>query len=423
MSLGHRGAASLLVLTLLLLPALAAATTTQSNASEPQPTSVSTLYLMRNENYLYLKATSNVAQCTVKYVFPPDYQYQTPVFIEIINTTAPIIKSDIVNDTDGINKLASFTIGPLTANQTVLIQFNSWGLVNPNDYRDLPKYVRFPRLKDLPAETWPWLTPSKVVQSHSIPIQREAFELQRGTTNLIRYANRVMRFIHFHHKSLYFFEYKTGTLHGQDAKTVLRRSGDCPGRAHLASALMRAHGVPARSVMVSEHNSYWVEMHFMSEYYCPGYGWILSQVHKGTTPTIQNNDLILRICTPYDEAHTHKDALFPKMTGEEPWIWIDTPAVTTVYTKTMDKSRQNMFPEGNHTTDPGTADYTMSLTRMIFRSYQYYHSQNLTGDNLQHYRNAVLDIHRAVYIFQTTTGLTDYLADMNLAYQEFQQIV
>jgi transglutaminase-like putative cysteine protease len=407
---------------LLILPPLATATTTDSTpAPAPLPTSTSTLYLMRNENYLYLKANTTVASCHVSYVFPPEYQYQTPVYIEVLpDTTITVTSFRIVNDTDGINKLVTFTVTNLIAGGTSFIHFNSWALVNPTDFKDLPRYVRFPRLIDLPTDTWQYLTPSKVVQSRSIPIRTEAFELQRGTTNLIRYADHVMRFIANHHKLHYIIEFHRGNIKGQDAKTVLRRSGDCPGRAHLASALMRAHGVPARSIMVSQNNSFWVQMHFMSEYYCPGYGWILSQVHNGKTPTIQNDDLILRICTPTDEAHTVKDAIFPKMTGEERWFWSDNTQITLAYNENMTLSRQNMFLEGNQATDTATASYAMSLSTMVFRRYQSLMSQNLTDGDLQHYTNAVTAQHSALDTFHTS--LASYLSFMNQAYQEYQQI-
>jgi hypothetical protein len=422
MSLGPQWAHSfaLISILILLLPTSALAITPEPSDA-PQATAVATLHLMRNENYLYLKATGAVAQCHITYVFPPEYQYQTPVYLEVLpDSTAAILSYKVVNDTDGLNKLVTFTIGGLSANQTVFIHFNTWALVNPTDYATLPRYVRFPRLIDLPTDTWPWLAHSPVVQSRSIPIRTQAFELQRGTTNLLRYADRTMRFIANHHKLHYILQLHFGTLRGQDAKTVLRRSGDCPGRAHLASALMRAHGVPARSVMVAEHKTYWVQMHFMSEYYCPGYGWILSQVHNGQTPTIQNNDLILRLCTPTDEAHTVTDAIFPKMTGEERWTWIDTTQVSVLYSETMDQSRQNMFPEGNQTTDPATAGYAMSLSTLVFRHYQTLLGQNLTGDDLQHFNNARTAQYAALQAFHTT--LADYLDLLNFAYQEYQQV-
>lgn len=413
---------TLFTLAVLLLPSSAIASPVPSAPSDPmQTTATATLHLMRNENYLYLKATSFVPICNVSYVFPPEYQYQTPVFIEILNdTTTALISYTIINDTEAPNKLVVFTLSNLTEHQTVMIHFNSWALVNPTDFKDLPRYVRFPRLRDLPRDTWQWLTPSPVVQSRSITIRHTARQLAHGTTNLLRYADRVVWFTHHHRELFYALQLRLGTLKGQDAKTVLRRSGDCPGRSHLAAALFRAQGVPARSVMVSQHDPYWVQMHYMVEYYCPGIGWILTQAHGGKTPVVQDNDLILRICGPTDERHTVHDYVFPKMTGEEQWLWIDSHQVKPLYTEAMDASRQTLFLPGNQTTDPATAAYAFSLTQMVFRRYQPLLGANLTGENLQHYNNATIAQHSALLSFPT--DLADYLSLMSLAYQEYQQI-
>ncbi len=348
-------------------------------------------------------------------------QYQTPVFIEILNdTTTALISYTIINDTEAPNKLVVFTLGNLTADQTVLIHFNSWALVNPTDFKDLPRYVRFPCLRDLPRDTWPWLKPSPVVQSRSITIRHTARQLAHGTTNLLRYADRVVWFTHNHRELFYALQLRLGILKGQDAKTVLRRSGDCPGRSHLAAALFRAQGVPARSVMVSQHDNYWVQMHYMVEYYCPGIGWILTQAHGGKTPVVQDRDLILRICGPDDERHAVHDYIFPKMTGEEQWLWVDAHNVKPLYTEAMDASRQTLRFAGNQTTDSATAMYAFSLTEMVFRRYQPLLGANLTGPNLLHYTTAISLQTAALNDF--AGSLPDYLADLTTAYQEYQLI-
>lgn len=420
---GYRGPPLVLFIILLLLLPSVSASTPPPSASTPQTTASSTVYLLRNENYLVLHADDDIGICHVSYVFPPDYQYQVPVYLEILpDTTATILSYTIVNDTQAPNKLVTFTLGNLHTNQTVLIHFNSWVLLNNHVFSDLPRYVRFPLLWDLPKDTWPWLSPSSVVQSRSLPILLKASELRGLTSNLLRYAQRVMYFDAHHRQLLYILQYDLGTLGSQDAKTVLRRSGDCPGRAHLAAAFFRAEGVPARSIMVSQHNTYWVQMHYMLQYYCPGYGWILCQTHSGKTPYEQKNDVILRICSPSDEARSVHDYVFPKMTGEEPWIWIDSSHLTPVYTDAMDASRQNMFPEGNHTTDTATAAYAQSLTQLVFRPYQTFLGQDLTGPDLQHYTNATTLQRQALAAYNGPDGLSTYQTLMSQAYQEYRLI-
>ena len=423
MRLGNplRGTLTVLFLTsLLLLPALAAAST-QPTPTTPQTTTSSTLKLVCNENYLYLKTDAAVPIAHISYVFPPDYHFQTPLYLDIIpDSTATITQVAIVNDTNAPNILATFTITNLTTNQTVLIHFNSYALINPHDFSDLPHYVSMPWPWNLPKDTRQWLQASTVVQTHNLAIDLTAIRLRMGTSNLMRYANRVIFFTRHHHEAFYALQLTRGTLKGQDARTTLRRSGDCPGRSHLASALFRAEGIPSRSIMVSQHDTYWVQMHYMIEFYCPGYGWILSQPHGGQTPVEQTRDLILRICYPADEARTIHDYVFPQMTGEEQWIWIDSSHVTPIYTMAMDQSRQTLHLTSNQTTDDITAAYTMSLSRLVFHQYQTYLGINLAGPNYHHYLNATTAQHQALTDF--STSLTTYLADMNRALEEYQQI-
>ncbi len=75
----RRHLTTLFTLAVLLLPSSAIAIPVPSAPSNPmQTTATATLHLMRNENYLYLKATSFVPICIVSYVFPPEYPVPNP---------------------------------------------------------------------------------------------------------------------------------------------------------------------------------------------------------------------------------------------------------------------------------------------------------------------------------------------------------
>ena len=56
------------------------------------------LYLLRVEHYLELEATANTDTFHVQYVFPPDYEYQVPIVLDLFNdTTAQDRKSTRLN--------------------------------------------------------------------------------------------------------------------------------------------------------------------------------------------------------------------------------------------------------------------------------------------------------------------------------------
>ena len=132
------------------------------------------LYLLRGEHYLYLNATDNVNEFLLRFVFPPDYQYQVPTLLEIYNdTTADISHYQIEDDTNEPNKVINFTIGPIQKDESVLLHFSCWVLVKNHEFEDLPKYIKFPKKRDLPEETKIWLTSTKVVQVHNILIKNK----------------------------------------------------------------------------------------------------------------------------------------------------------------------------------------------------------------------------------------------------------
>jgi len=50
------------------------------------------LDLLRGEHYLFVNATENVSSFHIRYSFPPDYNYQVPIMLEILNdSTAKIL--------------------------------------------------------------------------------------------------------------------------------------------------------------------------------------------------------------------------------------------------------------------------------------------------------------------------------------------
>jgi hypothetical protein len=304
-----------------------------------------------------------------------------------------------------------------------LIHFNFWVLLKNNDYSDLPRYVKIPKIKDLPLETKKWLSSTKVVQKNKILIRLKARELKILTNNLLKLAFRIAKFCRWHRYIFFLVQYSLGSYKSQDAFTTLLRNGECPGRSHLSCALFRVNNIPARVVLANRDYKFWYEMHYATEYYCPDYGWILTEVHRGITPYEPKKEIILRICYPEDENDTQADFLYPKMKGLEKWFWINNQNVKPYYEKDfINGSKTTMFNENEVFANIVSGEEAIAITKEVFRMYQIYLGMNLTYENMQHYQNATSYQFEAINEIKIGNDL-QYISLMNLAFEEYNKIV
>lgn len=387
------------------------------------PTAAQELDLLRVEHYLYVNASQDVGIFHLRFSFPPDYEYQVPIMLDLYNdsTTSEILHYQIENDTEPPNKIINFTIGPMKKHDSILLHFSCWVLVENHDFRDLPPYVQIPKICQLPKETKLWLAGTKEVQLNSLLIRLKADDLHGCSDNLIRYAERIASFIKNHRFGLFVFELHTGLLLSQDARTTLLINGENVGRSHLACAFLRLFYIPARVLLANNDQGFWTQMHYMVEYYCPGYGWVLVETTKGISPYATKHQVINRVCYPKDEDSTKRDYILPFMTGEERWLWIDTPQVSPYYSDLKNGSKSQMFTEANVSVDQLTANYAFVLTQIVFRQYQNYLGVNLTDGNLHHFQNATSYQHEAINVMKAH-DIDGYISFLNKADDEYSHI-
>ena len=395
-----------------------------TNLSEDRPYEIDEeLVLLRGDHYLEIQTNENVPSFHIQYAFPPDYGYQIPVLFELENdTTAEILHHKIINDIYEPNKLINFTIGSINAGEKVLLHFYFWVLVKNEQYNDFPNFVRIPKKENLPENTIKWLTSTEVVQKDRLLIKMRSWQLRGLSNNLIRLAERIAAFTRWHRYGIYLFQLYTGLFGSQDAFTALLRNGECPGRSHLGVALFRAQNIPARVLMATVQNTFWYQMHWMTEYYLPGYGWVLTDVHKASTPHEPKKQIIMRICHPWDENNTRTDYIFKRMNAIENWFWIDHEAVTPVYIDCDEGSKCNMVNKHEILTDEFTAGYAMYLTKMVFHQYQQYLGMNLSGNNLLHFQNATEYQKQAISKFLSNDLPDQFILFIEKAYDEYKQI-
>ena len=382
------------------------------------------LLLLRGEYYLYLDAIDDVDQFNVRYSFPPELKYQHPIYFEILeDSTAEILDYRIENDVKIPNKFLIFEIGPMIKDERVMIHFNYWVLINNTDYSDLPEYINIPKTNELPQETLKWLSPTSAVQSDRLLIRLRALQMRFLTNNLLKMADRIAYFTRNHRYLLFLIQINLGLYRSQDALTTLFINGECPGRSHLGSALFRANGVPSRVLMaVPSRYKFWFEMHFMTEYYCPGYDWILTEVHGGSTPYEPKNQIIQRICYPEDEEDTQNDFINPKMNFIEKWFWIENEAVKPYYKDLKEGSKTRGYKESEVFTNPLVGNDALKLTIEVFNDFEYYLSLDLFGENKGHFDNATSYQSQAVYTFKGAVDPFGYIYYLNKAREEYDKI-
>ena len=384
---------------------------------------VQELDLLRVEHYLYVNATEDVGVFHIRFSFPPDYEYQVPIMLDVYNDSSHSFLSSyrIENDTYEPNKVINFTMNPMNKGDSALLHFSCWVLVKNHDFSDLPSYVKFPKRYQLPAETKIWLAASKQVQTYSLLIRSKALQIHGLSDNLIRYAHRIAPFLRFHRYGLNVLEFQLGLLLSQDARTTLLINGENVGRAHLACAFFRIYNVPARVLLVNNDQGFWTQMHYMAEYYCPGYGWVLVETTFGKSPYATKHQVVNRVCYPQDEQNTKHDYIFPFMKGEERWLWIDTNTVTPYYVDCKTGSKAQMFTETAVSPDQLTADFAFILTQRMFRLYQKNLGVNLTSENQGHYQNATMFQKDAIAALKTN-NTEGYISFLQNAYDEFLAI-
>jgi len=389
----------------------------------PTSTDNQELDLLRVEHYLYVNTSADVGTFHIRFSFPPDYQYQVPLMLEIYNdsTTSYIVHYEIENDINEPNKIINFTIGAMEKDESVLLHFSCWVLVKNHDFSDLPSYVKIPKKYQLPEDTKIWLASTKEVQLHSLLIRHKARQLYGMSDNLIRYAKRIAPFIRNHRFGLFVLELNLGLLLSQDARTTLLINGENVGRSHLACAFFRIYDIPARVLLANNDQGFWTQMHYMAEYYCPGYGWVLVETTGGKTPYATKRQVVNRVCYPEDEQDTKRDYIFPLMKGEERWLWIDNINVFPFYVDCKSGSKSQMFSEAVVSIDPLTADYAFVLTQIVFRLYQKYLGENLIDENLHHFHNASFYQKDAITAMKADNP-DGYISFLNKAYEEYKEI-
>jgi len=275
-------------------------------------------------------------------------------------------------------------------------------------YTNFPTYIRKPLRCQLPEETKIWLEPTNAIQSNSLRIKLRAFFLQGINNNIIKIARQITKFTN---ETINFYG---GGL--QDALTTLRtKQGVCTGKANLGTALFRAIGIPAKDLVVMPTFNVTFAMHFISEYYCSYYGWILVETTLGQTPLQPKLEIILRINYPEDENNAGNYG------GVEQWHWKDVNENVQINMDILNGSGSRAWIEKNIMTNQNMANLTFNLTKDVYQMHTKYIGMELNETNKQHFNNALFAQQNAITCFKQS-DIIGYFNNMTIAFDEYRQI-
>jgi len=378
------------------------------------------LDLLAGEIIFEIKAFSDVTSpFNISYSVPPVYCDQAPLLINVRNNTnAKIINFCIINDTLAPNKIINFTIEPMKQGKNATFYIDFWVLVKNNEYNDLDDFVEKPKEEDLPENTKIWLSPTKAVQSNNILIKHRARLLKRFTKdNLTKIAEKIASFTHNHRK--YLISYKIPMLHFQDAVWSYLFGGVCTGRANLGTALFRANGIPARqlAVMPTWSKDMWFDMHYISQYYSPGYGWVLVETSLGITPYEPKNNVIIRVNYPQDENNAGNWHSSTGTGGVEYWFWTNNEKIYFSYIGPARRA----WVENEVFTNSKNASNAFNLTKEVYGLHTKYFGVNLSGSNNKYYLNATLAQKNAVESFKQS-NIYEYIENITYAFDQYKKI-
>lgn len=227
---------------------------------------------------------------SITFPIPGPYRDQVPLTFTVeTKPKAALLGYEIKKREDGINWVAEVKLKPPA--KGVVISWDSLVLIRGQVETLLPHST-----PEAPPHAAPWLQSTKCVQCSDEEITRKAEELGHKSSDLESFVQNVIQFTSKNRgKKGYEFD-------SLDAKTAIRTGGSCTSRANLAAALLRARGIPARTVshLPSWMRSYFFE-HWLVEYWHPGVGWVWIEPTLNEMQPAANEVVVLAVSSPDDE--------------------------------------------------------------------------------------------------------------------------
>ena len=224
------------------------------------------------------------SQGIVTLPIPGLYKHQIPLTFEVSTNPESALKGyRIYPREDNYNWLCAVEI---ETKQPIVVSYKSIVLVSGNEGKT--SHDNF-------TEVSQWLNSTACVQCSNSKITKKAMELSQGTESLEETAKIIMEFA-ASNKGLV-----SSNFEALDAISGLNHGGSCTNRANLAAALLRANGVPARTVAHIPVTNSWMDQHWLTEYWHPEYGWIPLETSMEIYNPDYNKIVVLAVSSASDE--------------------------------------------------------------------------------------------------------------------------
>jgi transglutaminase-like putative cysteine protease len=221
---------------------------------------------------------------TVLLPVPSDYEGQKVVSFKMFSPQEGAIKSwKWIMRPDGLNRVCQAEVAP--SGKGAMICYQAIVLLPPKP-ESTPDH----------AKPDAWLTPTACVQATDPDLKALASKLAKEAKGREDLVQKTVDWVALNNG-------KAGqAFTALDAKAGYLCGGSCTDRANLCAALLRANGIPARTV---SHMPTWAEgkfyQHWLTEYWKSGQGWVMVEPTLGILRPDRNTVVELAISSPQDE--------------------------------------------------------------------------------------------------------------------------
>lgn len=237
----------------------------------------------------------------LRIALPLDYREQVPLTFEVSARPAGRLRAARVYQDRPGAWIAQLDFVPLH-HEKMVVDWTSLVLVGARSFRDFPERAPFPAR--WPAEATPWLAATRCAQAGDPRIGRVAATIRDTTRDVRKIIEGTLAWL----SALDTEGREVCSVF--DAVQALDHSGSCLSYANLAVALLRANGIPARTL--GGYPSWAggpMECHFVVEAYVPGYGWFPMDPTRGHAPVRPSDQIEVSIVpTEYEDARAAERA-------------------------------------------------------------------------------------------------------------------
>jgi hypothetical protein len=189
---------------------------------------------------------------------------------------------------DGLNWLCDVKLAPPKGGANV--RWEALVLVGDRPAAPLPPAPK----PEVPKDAERWLRSTACVQSSDPAVRAKAEDLAQDVHDVGELARRVVRFTAQN-------PLNSSKFTDLGARSALECGGSCTSRANLCAALLRARGVPARTLA---HLPTWsgpLYEHWLVEYWHPGAGWVWLESSLNQMQPSPWTLVTLNVANPEDE--------------------------------------------------------------------------------------------------------------------------